>query len=720
MKLYVLQLFDQWISQKLALPSDTKETIDNKRAFFYTNLIVPLVVLVLTIMTYIWNLPILTSYGVGLFSFGIFILGAILILKRIAYWFFIANQIVVILLTALTIIRLGGIPYSGGLIFAQLAAIVYSLNLPSKRLAWWSFGLFLITTLIETILSPWLIPAPEMTPRMNAIFYAINGSWISLFMLLVVFHVFGQKDELEKAKLNRLKAVDDFKTRMFANIAHEFRTPLTLIGSMAELIQESPQQHHERAGIIQYNASKVLNLVDQMLNLAQLEAGATQVHLVQSDIVAFLQYVLNSFSGLAEYRQIKLHFLPAIPGFKMDFDPEKLEGITNNLLSNALKYTPPGGDVYLQLSLSNEIPASFVIKVKDTGIGIPADQLDAIFERFYRIEEDQQHYEEGSGIGLTLVREYVKLMQGSIQVSSGYGTGSEFTVTLPVTRQATLQEGIISHGMPDTILLPDSVPGQLPTSDRELPILLIVEDNPELVHYLQIILGSKFRLLVALNGKEGVEQALEKMPDLILSDVMMPVMDGYELCHVLKNDFRTCHIPIVLLTARTDTSSRIKGLEEGADAYLGKPFNKRELLICLGNLFTQREKLRIKYSNGMLDSEQETTPGLDTLFIQKARAILENHYKEEYFGIEVLQQELGISRVQLHRKLIALTGQSASHFIRNFRLNKAKNLLRTTTKSVSEVAYETGFNDANYFSRIFAQEVGHAPSDYRKRPEIGK
>lgn len=720
MKLYVLQLFDHWISQKLTLPSDTKETIDNKRAFFYTNLIVPLVVLVLTIMTYIWNLPILTSYGVGLFCFGIFILGAILILKRIAYWFFIANQIFVILLTALTIIRLGGIPYSGGLIFAQLAAIVYSLNLPSKRLAWWSFGLFLISTLIETILSPWLMPAPEMTPRMNAIFYAINGSWISLFMVLVVFHVFGQKDELEKAKLNRLKAVDEFKTRMFANIAHEFRTPLTLIGSMAELIQESPQQHRERAGIIQYNASKVLSLVDQMLNLAQLEAGATQVHLVQSDIIAFLQYVLNSFSGLAEYRQIKLHFLPAIPDFKMDFDPEKLEGITNNLLSNALKYTPPGGDVYLQLSLSNETPSSFVIKVKDTGIGIPADQLDAIFERFYRIEENQQHYEEGSGIGLTLVREYVKLMQGDIQVSSGYGTGSEFTVKLPVTRQATLQEGIISHGMPDTILLPDSVPGQLPTSDRELPVLLIVEDNPELVHYLQIILGPKFRLLVALNGKEGVEQALEKMPDLILSDVMMPVMDGYELCHILKKDFRTCHIPIVLLTARTDTSSRIKGLEEGADAYLGKPFNKRELLICLGNLFTQREKLRIKYSSGMLDSAQEPTPGLDTLFIQKARAILENHYMEEHFGIEALQQELGISRVQLHRKLIALTGQSASHFIRSFRLNKAKNLLRTTTKSVSEVAYETGFNDANYFSRIFAQEVGYAPSDYRKGPEIGK
>jgi signal transduction histidine kinase/DNA-binding response OmpR family regulator len=716
----ILQRFDQWISQKLTLPEDTKETIDNKRTFFYTNLIVPLVISVLTTMTYTWDLPILTSYGVGLICFGVFILGAFLALKRIAYWFFIANQIFVILLTAVTIIRLGGIPYSGGLIFAQLATIVYSLNLPSKRLAWWSIGLFLLATLIETILSPWLLPAPEMTPRMNFIFYAINGSWISLFMLLVVFHVFSQKEELERARLNRLKAVNEFKTRMFANIAHEFRTPLTLIGSMAELIQESPQQHRERAKIIQHNASKVLNLVNQMLNLAQLEAGATQVHSVQSDIVAFLQYVLNSFSGLAEYRQIKLHFLSAMPAFKMDFDPEKLEGITNNLLSNALKYTPPGGDVYLQLSLSNETPARFVIKVKDTGIGIPADQLDAIFERFYRIEETQQHYEEGSGIGLTLVREYVKLMEGTIQVSSSYGTGSEFTVTVPVTHQGALQEEIIGHGIADVIELPDSVPGHLTTTDRELPVLLVVEDNPELVHYLQIILGPKFRLLVALNGKEGVELALEKMPDLILSDVMMPVMDGYELCHTLKNDFRTCHIPIVLLTARTDTSSRIKGLEKGADAYLGKPFNKRELLTCLRNLFTQREKLRIKYSSINLDSAQEPTPGLDALFIQKVRDILEKNYMQEHFGIENLQQEMGISRVQLHRKLVALTGLSASHFIRSFRLDKAKNLLRTTSKSVSEVAYETGFNDANYFSRVFAQEVGHAPSDYRKGPETGK
>lgn len=247
--------------------------------------------------------------------------------------------------------------------------------------------------------------------------------------------------------------------------------------------------------------------------------------------------------------------------------------------------------------------------------------------------------------------------------------------------------------------------------------LLLIEDNPELSQYLQLVLGPKFQLLTATNGEEGIEMAIEHVPDLILSDVMMPVKDGFVVCHTLKKDFRTCHIPIVLLTARADTASRITGLEQGADAYLTKPFNQRELFACLRNLFIQREKLRIKYAAQPTDGEPAPTPGMDELFLLKVRSILEENYADENFGIENLYTALGISRVQLHRKLTALTGQSASQYIRSFRLEKARELLTTTLQSVSEIAFETGFTDPNYFSRVFAQEYGMPPSDLRKGQE---
>ncbi len=235
-----------------------------------------------------------------------------------------------------------------------------------------------------------------------------------------------------------------------------------------------------------------------------------------------------------------------------------------------------------------------------------------------------------------------------------------------------------------------------------------------LSQYLRTVLGPKFRLMTANDGESGIQAAIEHVPDLILSDVMMPGKDGFEVCRSLKKDFRTCHIPIVLLTARADMGSRIIGLEQGADAYLTKPFNKRELLACLQNLFAQREKLRIKYAGQSEDKEVSHIVSMDELFLKNANSILEKRFADETFSIEELYHDLGISRVQLHRKLMALTGQSASHFIRNYRLEKAKELLLNTSKSVAEIAFETGFSDANYFSRVVAQAFGLPPTDMRK------
>ena len=569
-----------------------------------------------------------------------------------------------------------------------------------------------------TVLAPWWLR-----------WWAISMFAVLILGVTAAIFRLRLRNRMEHAESIRLREMDELKTRMFANITHEFRTPLTLIGGMAELLQADPNhQHRERTEAIQRNANKVLRLVDQMLNLSRLEEGSMPLQPVQGDVTAFLRHVFQSYPGLAEYRKVRLHYLPENEGFTMDFDPEKLEDVVGNLLSNALKYTPAEGDVYFSFHATKSEPEQFVIKIRDTGIGIPADKLAYIFERFYRVEEGQKHYEEGSGIGLTLVREYIKLMGGQITVQSKPNEGTEFTVTLPVTRQAVLKKDMLSGRstteLPEISFFDFAVPEtnnkQQTTNNPEVnsgPKLLLIEDNPELSQYLQLVLGPKFQLLTATNGEEGIQMAIEHVPDLILSDVMMPVKDGFQVCRTLKKDFRTCHIPIVLLTARADTASRITGLEQGADAYLTKPFNQRELFACLRNLFIQREKLRIKYAAQPTDGEPAPTPGMDELFLQKVRSILEENYADEHFGIEALYTALDISRVQLHRKLTALTGQSASQFIRSFRLEKARGMLASTLRSVSEIAFETGFSDPNYFSRVFTQEYGMPPTDLRKGQE---
>jgi signal transduction histidine kinase/DNA-binding response OmpR family regulator len=615
---------------------------------------------------------------------------------------------------------LGGITHSGGMIFCGLIVIMFTMVYNNTWLVYWCFSLYVITLILEAALQPYLTPDPAMTESKNLLMFVINSLWMSATILWLIFYTFGKDAELARLKAERLEEADELKTRLFANIAHEFRTPLTLISGMADLIHDNPHlQIRERTGMIQRNADKVLRLVDQMLNLSRLESGAMPVNAVQSDVTSFLSYVFHSYQGLSEYRQVRIHFLPEVPHLVMDFDPEKLEELVGNLLSNALKYTPAGGNVYLSFHNTGHDPESLVITVRDTGIGIPDDKLNFIFDRFYRIESAEKHYEEGSGIGLTLVREYVKLMGGEIKVKSKLGEGTEFTVILPITRLAPVHQSVIPDSPPDLSgenQLPEMIPDPGNT-DATLPQLLVIEDNPEVIQYLCLILGEKFRILTAGNGDDGIQQALEHIPDLIISDVMMPGKDGFEVCRAIKKDFRTCHIPVVLLSARADRASRIAGLGQGADAYMTKPFNKKELLLCLHNQLIQREKLRIKYSGQAGEHEHEPTSGYNELFLKNLRKVLEEKYSDDSFGIEELCDALSISRVQLHRKLIALTGQSASHFIRTFRLVKAKEMLMTTSKSVSEIAYETGFSDANYFSRVFSQEFGKPPSALRRGHE---
>ena len=374
---------------------------------------------------------------------------------------------------------------------------------------------------------------------------------------------------------------------------------------------------------------------------------------------------------------------------------------------------PQANSPYLQLT------------VKDTGVGIPADKLPHIFSRFYQADTSATRPNEGTGIGLAITRELVQLLGGSIEVSSKVGEGASFQVLLPAAKEAETPAGPGNFSALKANILPfveetsstmpeEAAPLQLLSPDK--PLLLIVEDNRDVIRYLMACLEPVYQLVTAENGKIGVEKAIEMVPDIIISDVMMPEMDGFELCDTLKNDEKTSHIPIVLLTAKADVESKIAGLKRGADAYLPKPFHKEELLAQLENLVEQRKKLQLRYQGAALPEPEpeDVATAMEDAFLLKARALVEDNMDKADFDISWLAHEAGMSRVQLFRKVKALTDDSPSMFVRAIRLQKAKTLLRTTQLNISEIAYEVGFSDPAFFSRVFREEFGMSPTEYRE------
>jgi signal transduction histidine kinase/DNA-binding response OmpR family regulator/streptogramin lyase len=529
-----------------------------------------------------------------------------------------------------------------------------------------------------------------------------------------------EKGQLEAAKLREL---DQAKTRFFSNISHEFRTPLTVILGMSEEI-EKPNLAKQ---MIQQSGQNLLRLVNQMLDFSKMDAGKLKLRLQSGDLVHYLQYLLESFQSLADHKKVQLSFEPEIDRLEMDFDEEKMQHIVSNLLSNAIKFTPRGGQVKLEImKLENKGAPQFSnfqfpisISVSDTGIGIPNNQLPRIFERYFQVENAMSKGEPGSGIGLAFTKELVDLMGGEIQVESEVGVGTTFRVILPMAKSDELgpdsyRESFESNTKPEFSSLEIStsqVAGQ-PTQNS----LLLIEDNPEVVAYIRTILQNEYDITVAENGQIGIEKAVELIPDIIISDVMMPVKDGFAVTRFLKNDERTSHIPIILLTAKADAESRLAGLERGADAYLAKPFDKKELSLRLAKLIELRQKLQARYAN--FAPPEQTAPDEDVkiedAFLTKINGIIEANLAEAEFGVNELCREAGLSQSQLFRKLKALTGKSSVAYLRRLRLHRAKNLLEKGELNVSEVAYATGFNDPLYFSRVFSQEFGHPPTESGK------
>lgn len=548
---------------------------------------------------------------------------------------------------------------------------------------------------------------------------------------LFALYRFQLKRRLEQAETLRLQELDTLKTKLYTNITHEFRTPLTIILGMAEQtkleIRKSGNSAVEKAmanlDMVIRNGQSLLQLVTRMLDLSKLESGKLALHYRQGNVVNFLKYLTESFHSLAESKGVQIHFLSDINELMMDFDSERLQQVVSNLLSNALKFTPAGGNVYFSVGKDR---SNLIIKIKDTGIGISESDLPQIFDRFFQADDSHTHTGDnqtstGAGIGLALTKELVKLMEGEIAVKSAPGAGTTFTVTLPVWQSAGLQQPATKLEVPMRSALPETEHQPLELNGdagAEKPYLLLAEDNADVVAYLRSCLAADYRLAVAKNGQETIEMALETIPDLLVSDVMMPRKDGFEVLEALKNDERTSHIPIILLTAKADAQSRLAGLRRGADAYLAKPFQQEELQATLENLLELRRKLQLKYQQNILAAEVVSPVKLaadpEDAFLQNVRAVIEANYTDDDFGLPQLCQKIGMSRSQLFRKMKALTDIAPSDLIRSHRLNKAKTLLERGTVNVAEAAWEVGFKDPSYFSKLYQEEFGVAPSAARR------
>ncbi|MCZ6819452.1 MAG: hybrid sensor histidine kinase/response regulator transcription factor, partial [Calditrichaeota bacterium] len=537
----------------------------------------------------------------------------------------------------------------------------------------------------------------------------------------------------------KLKELDVMKSRFFANISHEFRTPLTLILGPIEDMLEKTKQHKtkEKLQLVQRSARRLQRLINQLLDLSRLETGKMQLQAYRGDFVEFLRSLVLAFASLAESKSMDLEFEvgPTKPcegskpsqGFvDMYFDRDKIEKIFSNLLSNALKFTPVGGKVAVKVTAVTATPPAeadrIEIMVQDTGPGIPADRLPFIFDRFYQVDATSTREREGTGIGLALVKELVELHHGQIGVESRGGEGTTFKVTLPLGKAHLRDEEMASSApQPETASLyhqpgveseANTPPSPSPDFDEDATVVLVVEDHADVRRYIRGHLQSDYRIVEADDGREGVRVALEVIPDLVISDVMMPKLDGYELCETLKTDEKTSHIPVILLTARAGEEDKLTGLDTGADDYLVKPFNARELQARVRNLIEQRRKLRQRFiREGMLKPREIDAQSLDDVFLQKLMSNMEERMADENFSVEELSQKMNMGPRHLHRKVRALTNKSPVELIRLVRLQRARQLLAQNAGTVSEIAYQVGFTNLSHFSKIFKEEFGKLPSE---------
>lgn len=530
-----------------------------------------------------------------------------------------------------------------------------------------------------------------------------------------------QRDQLNKAKL-----------RFFTNVAHEFRTPLTLIlGPLEEILSRDSfaNETGKKLRVVKQSASRLLDLVNQLLTFRKLEAEGEQLGVGPGNIVKFCQEIFLSFTEHARIKNVNFSFDSSDSYIELFYDRDKLEKVLVNLLANAFKFTPDGESIEMSVATEGN---KVLIKVRDTGVGIAQDLHEQIFKRFYEKEGNVRNVIKGSGIGLALSREMVSLHQGTIEVQSELGEGSVFAISLPLGKEHLRPSDIISNFKDseqiDNYCFPgerEEVSAQVIDEEKEvfaslksagqLPKLLIVEDNPAVREYVEECFEGLFSIKKAENGMLGLKSAINNIPDLIISDVMMPEMDGISLCRELKKDERTNHIPIILLTARTAAAFKLEGLEMGADDYVTKPFSPKELRLRVRNILSSRLKIRNKLVRlGILEPKEIQLSSTEEIFLEKAMSLVEENIDQADFNVEKFAREMAVSRAFLFAKLKAVTNHTPNNFVKTIRLKRAAQLLKEYNLEVSQVAYKVGFRDPRYFSKCFKKMYTVSPSEYHR------
>lgn len=715
---------DQWLTRRFSYHGADKNIIAQQKMYWVSSIAVTLMILVLTVVYHMVfpELKIIIYYG--LFLSFVYMQGIIvpLILCRQPVLWQLIDQITVAIVTFYTILKLGGIPYSGGLVLVGLALVFFTLNYREKRHSIIIYVVYIITVIVAGLLHPRLTVPPEMTPRVNISLYVINILWITGFAIIFVLNFISQRIKLEQLENTRLREIDEARKRLYTNISHEFRTPLTVITGMNDLISSDPEQWLKKGTrTIDRNARILLNLVDQMLDLAKLEAGVMPVNLVRADVNKTIRHAVELFRSFSESKGIDLEMFTEGREMIFDYDQEKIMKIVSNLVTNALKFTQPGGRVVVMTEPLSD--GNYEIRVSDNGPGITETFLPFVFDRFTREPAVTGGKIPGSGLGLALTKELVALLGGNLRVESIYGEGAEFVVTLPITRDAPLSDlvhhstFVDKHSDNDTSAQDEKshAPQALHQAVDGNPMLLIVEDNEDVITYLVTVLADGFEVVAAADGSEGFDRACELIPDIILTDVMMPVMDGIRMLDMLKNDPRTSHIPVVILSAKADIASRVEGLARGADAYIPKPFDKEELRAQLRMLIRQRKLLHSRYSAaGILPADENNKFRFEDRFIRKINDVLAQHMGDDDFDINSLCEQVNMSRTQLYRKFRSLTSQSPHDYFLKMKLQQARHLLLKSDLTVAEAAYRAGFKNVSHFSKAFTREFGINPSDIRR------
>jgi signal transduction histidine kinase/ligand-binding sensor domain-containing protein/DNA-binding response OmpR family regulator len=564
-----------------------------------------------------------------------------------------------------------------------------------------------------------------LTIRIHPPFWRTPVAYILYVLVLAIFLWIARKITVERTRMRfevehqrkeaeRVQALDALKTKFFTNVSHEFRTPLTLILSPLEkIIRQIPdEEQKQQLNLVHRNAKRLLNLVNQLLDFRKIEVQEMKLHPAIGDIVGFIKEISNSFLDIAEKKKIRFSFSSNIDRLEIYFDKDKLEKILFNLLSNAFKYTHDNGEVSLTMSYheaqNNEEDGTIAIEVKDTGIGIPADMHEKIFERFFQTNVPESMVNQGTGIGLAITKEFVKLHNGVVTVKSEPEKGTCFTVLLPAKK--VYEPGVRTAANP------------LPSEDTEQIVLeksskkktiMVVEDNEDLRFYLKENLRGQYHVEEATNGNEGWEKIKLMNPDLVVSDIMMPLMDGIELAKKIKSETITAHIPIVLLSAMGSEEKQLEGLKAGVNDYITKPFTFEILASKIRNLIVQQKLLQKRFQTKIeVNPSEVTVTPVDEKFLKQVLEVVEKFMDNPDFSVEDFSREMHMSRKALYNKIHSLTGKAPLEFIRSIRLKRAAQLLEKSGMSVSEIAYEVGFNNPKNFTKYFKEEFKILPSQY--------